>query len=490
MSLSGVLLNHPDMLRGLSAPSFLVPDHYYPDNWNRSSMKGMLCTDSSSFFIYGNQGVFISPDKGKTIRSFMQGEFPKSPWEKRTNHLIFLNKTNQLLAATNKGFYICVRPLDVWESVVLPGNAEPVQKILFQGDTCIAVTNSEFYIAKDGDYGSFVKFIPQKAEEEPEIPMFRVFLEIHDGSIWGLPGKLLWDFVGLTLFFLCFSAFYIWYYPKKWKRKYTQKQTQSSTTEKKLRSFYFKYHKKLGWYASAFYIVIIFTGIFLRPPLLVAIAGIKIDKKYFPATEHINPWNHKINNALYDSQNGQIVLECSDGLWAGQLTPEKPFKKLSLPIRVFAMGATVFEEVSKGTWLIGSFGGLEMFSLSDSSSISVLQQPPSNNPVRPGSLLVTGYVRLPENKEYILGHYQGLSDTNGNPVPEEIPMPDEIKQQYKMPFWNFLFELHNGRIFKGVIGGFYILIIPLFGFFSLLIILSGIYDYCHVKFRLNQRFLV
>ena len=55
-----------------------------------------------------------------------------------------------------------------------------------------------------------------------------------------------------------------------------------------------------------------------------------------------------------------------------------------------------------------------------------------------------------------------------------------------MPFWNFLFELHNGRIFKGMLGSFYILIIPLGGIIGLLILLSGIFDYWFIKSKGNN----
>ncbi|MEJ2544074.1 MAG: hypothetical protein P8Y99_08395, partial [Calditrichaceae bacterium] len=56
-------------------------------------------------------------------------------------------------------------------------------------------------------------------------------------------------------------------------------------------------------------------------------------------------------------------------------------------------------------------------------------------------------------------------------------MPKELNRDYRMSLWNFMFELHNGRIFKDWIGGFYILIAPLGSLLFVLIILSGVYDW-------------
>lgn len=488
MSVSGVLLNHPVVIRSASVPKSIVPKQYHPENWNRSAMKGIVYTDSNTFYTYGNQGVFFSNDKGNTFTPFMKGEFSKRAWKKRTNHLVYLKETQQLIAATNNGLLICELPNTTWEEISLPKNHEPVKKILEHNNNITVVTESALYNSAVIDSGyRFSRFIPEKKILEEQIPLFRAFLELHDGSIWGVPGILLWDTAGIILFFLCLSAFYIWYFPKKWKRQYKQKQIVSSANEKSKRSFHLKYHKKLGWYAAVFLLIIFTTGIFLRPPLLISIARKSINAKFYPSIKNSNPWHHKINNALFNSQNNQIVLECSDGLWAGNIGNQQPYIKINLPVKIFAMGATVFEEDCPGKWLIGSFGGLQLFDLADSSSTSLFQLPPSNNPGRPGSLLLTGYIQTPYNTSYALGHYKGLCDLKGNPVPDIMPMPEIIKQNYKMPLWNFMFELHNGRIFKGLLGGFYMLIIPLGGILGILVLISGVFDYWYVKLRSRKK---
>lgn len=487
MSISGIFLNHPVLLRNFSVPGWLVPKHYHPDNWNRSTLKNLISIDSLTLIAYGNQGIHASNDKGNLFHPFMKGDFPKAAWKKRTNHLIYNSTSNQLIAATNGGIFRCPIKSGFWEKINLPENSGPVKKILLIRDKYVVVTTSALFISNNSTATSFIKKIPLKEQSSEKVPLFRVFLKLHDGSIWGLPGKIIWDLTGLVLFFLSVSAFYIWFYPKKWKKNYSKKQLKPAIKEKNTRSFLFKYHKKLGWYFAIILVAIFITGIFLRPPLLITIANKKIDKKYYPELKHQNPWRNKINNALYDSQNGQIVLECADGLWAGNSSAEDSFKKLKFPLRIFAMGATVFEENNPGEWIIGSFSGLHHFSLTDSVKTPILKQKTPETRGRPTSTLVTGYIQLPDSTEFVLGHYKGLCNLKGNVVSSKINMPQYIQQNYRMPLWNYLFELHNARIFKGIIGNFYIMIIPLFGLTGLLIIFSGVFDYWYVKLFKNKK---
>lgn len=488
MSISGVLLNHPEILKNLSVPKWFVPEHYHPDNWNRKTLKGIIYSGEGrdTLIVYGNQGIYRSTDNGTQFSPFMAGEFPTAAWKRRTNHLFFNKQLQLLLAATNDGLFRYDFEHSAWQKVTIPDKSVPIVKIIRAEDTLALISKSCFYVSRLDTNLTFTKHVPLKTTEDEYISLIQVFLELHDGSIWGLPGKLLWDAVGVVLLFLCISAFYIWYYPKKWKRQYKKNNGLVPRSNKKSWHFFFRNHKKLGWYTAVVLVVIFFTGTFLRPPLMIIIAKGKLPEKYYPSIKDSNPWEKKIRNALYDSMNKQIVLDCTDGIWAGNLAENEPFRKKQLPVRIFAMGATVFEEEKPGTWLVGSFGGLERFNVTEQNAISVLQSSSPAQPGRPASTLVNGYIIAPDGAEYILGHYKGICDTEGNRISNALVMPEQIKKQYRMPFWNFLFELHNGRIFKGVLGSFYILVIPVGGIVGLLILLSGIFDYWFIKLK-NKR---
>ncbi|MCL3781966.1 PepSY domain-containing protein [Prolixibacteraceae bacterium JC049] len=485
MSVSGVLLNHPQTFRKISLPSWAVPEAYHPENWNRSTLKGVVNVKPDSLLLYGNQGVFITNSIKENISPFMKGEFPVEAWEKRTNHVVFDKKYNRILAATNKGLYYTLPLKNNWIKLELPSSYTPIKKIIKLPHNWLLVTDSEFFVSPNAQKLDFKIFTPNRNTEETSVSLITLFFQLHDGSIWGLPGRLLWDLFGLALAFLCVSAFYIWYYPKRWKRSFKRKNIAIPAKEKQKRSFHFKYHKKIGWYLAIPLILITLTGMFLRPPLLVSLIGGKIEKKWYPAITNNNAWYHKIRNGFYDSENEKIVLDCSDGIWSGTL--EQSFEKQRLPLRIFAMGATVFEEEKPGTWLVGSFGGLHEFNIKNQYNKSLLPQIQRARRGAPGNILVTSYVRFSEQESYVLGHYKGLCYLDGTSAHSEIKMPETIKKAYKMPLWNFLFELHNARIFKGWVGAFYMLIIPLGGLLCLLIMLSGIYDYWFTRKKKSWR---
>lgn len=96
--------------------------------------------------------------------------------------------------------------------------------------------------------------------------------------------------------------------------------------------------------------------------------------------------------------------------------------------------------------------------------------------------MVTGYFELKDGSKWITAHEQGICNLQGQPV-HLWPVPKELNTQHTLSLWNYMFEIHNGRIFKFLIGDFYILIIPLGSIMFLLITLCGLFDWAYRKFR-------
>ena len=87
MSLSGILLNHPNLIQNVSVHRIFVPKQYQPNNWNRSSLKGIEYM-GDSLLLYGRQGVYLSHDKGQSFTTFMKGEFPTSSLGKENQSVV------------------------------------------------------------------------------------------------------------------------------------------------------------------------------------------------------------------------------------------------------------------------------------------------------------------------------------------------------------------------------------------------------------------
>ncbi len=490
MSVSGVLLNHRDLISGFSVPGWLVPPQYDISNWNRSALTTVIFSGQhpSLAFGSGKQGIWKSSDAGRTFQPFMDG-LPDSRYYRKTAHMLLMTADSGdewLLAGTNRGLYERALNHGSWRQISLGSEIKPVKKILHIDHQVVVLTESRAY--SSGANPGELRFEPARFTRDVQnssVSLIDLFFHLHDGRIWGLPGKLLFDAVGLILFFLSLSAFYSWYYPWKRRREKTNGVRTNPGVLRRAFKWFLKYHLKLGIWTAAILLIIGGTGIFMRPPLLAALADGKISGKWYPGMLPDNPWHEKIHNALYDSVEHRIVVDAKDGMWAGPADFSGPFREIELPVPIFIMGATVFEPKGTGGYLVGSFGGIYYYDRAAHKSVDVFtgRKVEFASALRPAKLMVTGYFETPHGEPFVTTHREGLLPLGKTRRNNRFALPDEMTSGFRMPLWNFLFEIHNGRIFEHFIGSWYILLAPLGAFLFVLITLSGVVDWLYLKFR-------
>lgn len=488
MSLSGVLMNHPHLIAGFSVPCWLVPEQYHPHNWNHSSITCAVFPKQfpGTGYLGGKLGVYKSID-GRVLEQPLTDGFPAAPFYRKTNHL-FLLKTDSLshlLAATNGGLYVCNLSDEKWNSVALGDERERVLKIIEIKGQLIVFTMSHVYASETNPEKLSFSLLPfNRNEENRKVSLVKLFFDLHDGTLWGLPGKLLFDATGLVLFFLSLSAFYIWYFPKKLKRRRRKKKSKPPKWELKVFRIVHNYHIKLGIGAAVILLIIGATGFFMRPPMLALLMG-DIPEKWYPGPLDENPWQDKIHNALYDPVDDKILVEASDGLWQGPADFSAPFAKTDFPAPIFVMGTTVFDSFGGGGYLVGSFSGIFYSERTGGKVIDLLtnEEAQKTSAMRPAEIMVTGYFKTPNGEEYITAHRQGLlplDETAGNVT---FRMPASVRKNYRMSLWNYLFEIHNGRFFRGWIGEWCILLVPLGSLLLIIVTLSGVFDWLYTRTR-------
>ncbi|MGD9900466.1 MAG: PepSY domain-containing protein [Calditrichaceae bacterium] len=487
MSLSGIILNHPDLISGFSVSSEFVPAQYRINNWNRSSLRQLIFSgqNPSVGFAAGKQGVWKTDDGGITFYPLNDG-FPESQYYRKTNHIFLIEQKSippVLFAGTDNGLYAANPADEKWKNIKLGGKTERVLKIIKKDLNLIVFTDSEVYISPVNQNFEFKQVHLQRFEDAHQVSLVKLFFDLHDGNVWGLPGKIFFDLIGLLLFFLSLSSLYTWYF--KLRQKY-HRTGMRTTANKRLLSVYrflFKYHLKLGIWSAVFLLMIGITAFFMRPPFIAAIAEGTIAAELYPGLLSENPWEGKIQNALYDSVDDQIIIQCSDGLWLGKPDFSEPLVKKDFPFPIFVMGATVFEVMDNGDFLVGSFNGIYRMNRETGEIRDLLtgNGPGGVTSVRPAEYMITGYFRTPSGDEFITAHEQGLVPVGSSRSDGRFIMPDEINESFRMPLWNYMFELHNGRIFKDLIGGWYILIAPVGSLLFVLIILTGVFDWFYLK---------
>ena len=477
MSFSGIFMNHPNAIGDISVDKSIVPGHYHLSNWNRSTLTDAAYIDESTAFFSGRQGIWKSTDGGRTFADYMDGNFPGSPYWKKTRDIHLDKANNRLFAATAAGLFTADINTGDWRKIPAEEKYEDFKKIVDAGGRLLAFSKSHIY--ELSQVGALSEIKTARHEPEPQMSMVDLFFELHGGDAWGLPGKLIYDAAGLITIFLCISAFYIWFYPKK--LKWFKGKAKKRTSRFKI---FYKYHLKLGIWSAFILLIIAGTGLFMRPPLLVALVGEHFPMKYYPGIRHDNPWHDKIRNAMYDPVDDEIIIDATDGYWVGDASLEGDFRKQEPPIPIFPMGATVFEVKENGNYLIGSFIGLHSISRETGRIRDVISSRDTaiseSESVRPGDHMITGYFETHSGERFVTTHNAGLFPVNAASA-GRFKMPDRIAEEYRMPLWNYMFEIHNARFFEGIIGNWYIIVVPFGSLLFIILILTGIYDWIFDK---------
>jgi hypothetical protein len=242
----------------------------------------------------------------------------------------------------------------------------------------------------------------------------------------------------------------------------------------------FRLHSKVGIWVLPVLLIIGGTGLFMRPPLIAAIVDRSLPRKLYPAPFPKNPWNEKIHNALYNPEKDTLLLETADGFWEGPADFNGVFRKKDISLPVFVMGSTYFDRDSDGCILAASFNGLFRYNPHSGAVTDLLEgkDPSEISNVKPSEIMISGFFTTPEGNSFAVSQEGGLIPIGDSKLENgRFRMPGDMKRKFRMPLWNYMFELHNGRIFKGLLGDFYILIVPAGAFLFLLKLLTGTIDW-------------
>jgi uncharacterized iron-regulated membrane protein len=295
------------------------------------------------------------------------------------------------------------------------------------------------------------------------------------------------DVAGLLLAYLSLSAAYLWFVP--WRKRRLEAlgrpRRRSSPRARRVFRVLFDTHLDLGIWASPIFLLLAATGLFMRPPLLAALVDGTVPAALFPLKDHSNPWEGRIRRAMLDADGGKLVVETDEGFWRGPADFDGPFRPVDLGLPVHVMGTTVLRADADDGLLVGSFSGAFRRAAAGGRAVDLVtgHAPAEVSRLRPGPLLVTGWFRTPDGDEFLATHRQGLVPLNGAERGDRFAMPEEMVRRHRMSLWNWMFELHNSRIFADVIGSFTILVPPigslLFGFLAI----TGIFDWAYLKAR-------
>lgn len=454
-----------------------LPRSYKLDDWNLASVKGVVPVGHDSLVFYGGAGVWLTNYSFTQWKPAMDG-IPKGSDNRKI--FDFAETPMGWLAATRFGLYYKPKASNKWAKLNLPTDDQFVTGIELVDSSVYITTRNRLYCANVQD----LKF--KKLELKPPlgakntIGTFRLLWIIHSGEILGIPGRLLADIGGLAIIFLSITGIIYFISPKiikRWRNRFRFKGLKRATR------FSYGWHLKLGAIAAILLLISGVTGIFLRPPFLIAIANSSFERSGRVSSEQF--WHDKLRDIRYDSTRNIFIVATSDGLYHCSSFDNHLVKFTNQP-PVSVMGINVLQFLPDGNYLIGSFSGLFNWNPANGEVIDYL----THKPYKPisglrapiGEVAVSGYAAI-NGLEYVFDYNRGLIPLNNNfPV---IAMSDEVRESFRFPLWNLAQELHTGRYFSALLGDFYILIVPLSGILLAIVTFSGFAMWFTKKYNRN-----
>ncbi len=471
-ALSGIVMNHRQFFSPVDVSRNWLPQEYRYNNWNNAAVKGSIEIGDDSVLIFGNIGIWLTNTGFTQFEDWNHG-FPEGTDNRKVSDILQTPNGN-LFAATLFGLFRFDSAKKEWHKTTLHNVESRIVALEIISDTLLVLTRSRLLLGFIHDnYSTFeVKELQAPPSAEKQVSLFRTIWVIHSGEILGLTGKLLVDLGGLAMILLSVTGLLFFVAPKwmrRIKRSISLKNKLKNTTR-----WSYQWHLKVGIIFAFLLFVASLTGMFLRPPLLIPIAGKEVKPLKYTHLDQPNYWDDKLRDIHYEPQYHGFAISTSDGMYFlnENLTQEPLRYKLQPPVSV--MGISVFRHHPGGGYMVGSFSGIFHWNPYDEilndfrTGQPVAEQSGLRSPF--GELAVAGY-HSTENEEWIFDYNAGAISKSGKPLPG---MPTQILQQSGMSLWNLALEIHTWRILKFLIGDFYILVVPLAGILGIFIVISGV----------------
>jgi|WetSurMetagenome_2_1015567.scaffolds.fasta_scaffold65574_1 hypothetical protein len=483
-ALSGIILNHRELLSPLDVNRKWLPDTYRYRNWNLAAVKGRLNLASDSNLIFGNIGVWLTDSTYTAYHDLNKG-FPRGADNRKVASLAG-SKKQGLYAGTLFGLFRFDFLTREWKLIPLPVKEKRVVKVLALGDSILVMTRSNLLVSVKGqNLGRFSRVMVPPAEDyDHKTGLFKTLWVIHSGEIYGTVGKVIVDLVGLTFIILSLTGLIYFFVPYALKR--TREEHRSRL--KRFNLFSLKWHNRLGSWLVVILLLTTLTGMFLRPPLLIPIASSRVGKLRHTELDDPNTWFDRFRDLVFDNALHRFLVASSEGIYYSDDCFNSRLKRFSYQPPISVMGINVFEVKSPGCYLAGSFSGMYQWIPGELKILDYFTKTPVENTGETGppfgNVSVAGYIRDSGSSELLFDYGGGAISLSGSRM---IPdMPDEIIRGSPISLWNTALEIHTGRIFEPVLGKFYILVVPLAGLSTVFILVTGFFSWYLKRKRVNR----
>ena len=495
---SGIVMNHRQLLSGCEVSRGWLPEAYHIKDWNQGIIRGTMPLDSvmsaelgAPLLAWGQAGCWLTDSKFDKWSDFNAGITPGIDNRKITD--VVQTADGRLWCSGLYDAYTYNNNTHAWEALILPGNDERISDIAMRGsDTVVVMTRSTLYEAVAPDYQFRERPVQTPDGYVNQTTLFKTFWMLHSGDLFGLPGRLVVDCMGLVLIVLCITGIFFFFLPYSLRRSNRQlRQATGEAAQTKAKAsvarqarwmkWNLKWHNRFGSSLIVLTLLLSVTGMCLRPPFMIPLVLTHTRPVPCSTMDSDNAFHDKFRALRWDDRLGMWLLSTSEGFMTlgGDLQNAVP---VVIPAeqapQVSPMGITVFEKDTDddASWLIGSMSGLYRWNLLSGSVTDWFTGEPyvksSGYPV--GGHAVTGY-------SADLAALPAVFDYSSAPNVALPPMPEVLRSQ-PMSLWNFALELHVGRCYEPFLGSVLsVLFVFISGLLLTLILISGYIIYRRSK---------
>ena len=471
---SGIIMNHRGLFSSVDVSRKLLPANYSYKNWNQAAVRGSEKISDQSYLMYGNIGIWEASGDYQTFSDFNQG-FPKGTDNRKIYSVKKLG--TRIFAGTQLGLYKREYQNSDWQKINLPVNEDRIADLALKEDTLLVLTRNFLLKTTNGIDFKTIQ-LPAPVGFVRKTGLFETFWQLHSGELWGLSGKLIVDLLGIVTILLAVTGFLHFFFPKMIKKRKSKSKEVASLVSVKKKNLH--WHNVVGYIFALFLIINTFSGMHLRPPLLIAIATKQVG--IIPGThlDNPNPWFDKLRRVQWDEDLDHYIFSTSDGFYfADEKLKTELIPAFTQP-PVSVMGCNVLKPLGNGNYLVGSFSGMFVWNIKTGSVVDFFDQKPYEKPEgmqKPiADNMVAGMVEG-NNSSFWFDYNQGvirMTSIEGMPSLNFPSMPEKIRKSSPMSLWNAALEIHTGRIFENILGPLYILYVPLAGICVLLVLISGV----------------
>ena len=248
-ALSGILLNHRDLLQSVDIPRSVLPRSYQFVGWNNGAVRGVLRSDSLAY-IYGSAGVWVTDSSLRSEAKPLGAGFVPGADEAKIMSMA-RDSAGGGWGASQYRLYKLSPEGSRWVEQPLPSSVHGrLADLQISGDSVLLLSRSLLY-RRSLSSPEWTTYELKKPEGYTgKILLFQIVWALHSGEYFGLVGRIIIDLLGVLVMILSLTGICYTFLRRRLVRRKDRESTRAEEEQKhrlsKRLSTNFKWHKTIG----------------------------------------------------------------------------------------------------------------------------------------------------------------------------------------------------------------------------------------------------